>query len=336
VVELQNNCIEKKCCARSSLRIFQPLKHTLVASLTQRRIKKMNNGTPHDYSIQEYACDLTGCTFYFDNHTSNTNKIRATCRGKNILLFSIEERTDSVEIYVTIPDNFHCIHYKNGTSTKKYRSKNAHLTYHGKPKRKKITGEIHIKNDGLNTFKGEVDKTEAPVASSSNIEIHPLPICRIELSESIGSVTPQNNIFNYFEVQSEACFFNTIEVHLARRGYMNNIASVTRNIPDIYASLFIHTSMHAFYLDKLERRPGLFPQALALQIEKFELIILATHEYKNSSYDSNSVRYFYTKDYFQSLSSRNIIQHMDGWFVDQSSKLPPKDGSYKLITLLNK
>ena len=259
----------------------------------------MNNGTPHDHSLQEYACDLTGCTFYFDNHSFNTNKIRATFKGKNVLLFSIEERTDSVEIYVAIPDNFHCIHYKNGTSTKICLSKNAHLTYHGKPKRKKITGEIHIKNDGLNTFRGEVDKTEAPVASSSNIEIHPLPVCRIELSESIGKVIPKTNIVNYVEIQSKACFFNTIEVHLARRGYMNNIAFVDRNIPDIYASLFVHTSMHAFYLDKLERRPGLFPQAIALQTEKFELIILATHEYKNPSYDTNTVRYFYTKDYFK-------------------------------------
>jgi len=279
----------------------------------------MNNGTPHDCSLQEYACDFTGCTVYFDNHTSNTNRIRASFNGKNVLLFSIEERTDSVEIYITIPDKFHCIHYKNGTSTKICLSKNAHITYHGKPKGKKITGEIHIINDGLNTFKGEADKTEAPVASSSNIEIHPLPICRIELSENIGSVTPKNKIINYFEVQSSTCFFNTIEVHLARRGYMNNLASVARNIPDIFASLFIHMSMHAFYLNKLERRPGLFPQAIALQTKKFELIILATHEYKNPSYDNNSVHYFHTKDYFQDLESRNIIQHMDGYFIDQSS-----------------
>lgn len=296
----------------------------------------MNNGTPHDYSQQEYACDLTGCTFYFDNHTSNTNRIRATLNGKNILLFSMEERTDSVEIYITIPDSFHCIHYKNGTPTKKCLSRNAHLTYHGKPKKKKIAGEIHIKNDGRNTFKGEADKTEAPVASSSNIEIHPLPICRIELSGNIGSVTPKNKISNYFEVQSGTCFFNTIEVHLSRRGYMNNLASVARNIPEIYASLFIHMSMHAFYLGKLGRRPGLFPQALALQTEKFELIILATNEYKNPLYDINSVHYFHTKDYFQDLGSRNVFQQKDGCFVDQLSKLPLKDGAFRLSALLNK
>lgn len=296
--------------------------------------QEMNNGTAHDYSSQEYACDLTGCTFYFDNHMSKTNKIRATYGGKDILLFSITEGTDSVEIIVAIPDDFGCIHYKNGACTKICISKNGHLTYHGKSKRKKITGEIHIKNDGVNIFKGESDKTAAPVASSSNIESHPLPMCRIELSGNIGAVVPTDDIRNYFELQSGSCFFNTIEVHLSRRGYMYNIASVAKNIPDVLASLFIHASMHAFYLDRIERRPGLFPQAIALQTEKFELIILATQEYKNPSYNDNSIRYFYTKDYFRDLVSRNIIEHKDGWFVDQSSKLPLKDGAYKLSTRL--
>ncbi len=295
----------------------------------------MNNGIPHNYSLQEYICELSGCTYYFDNHSSNTNMIRASHKGENILLFSIEERHDSVEIYITIPDNFHCNHYKNGTLTRKSLSEKAHLTYHGKPKRKKISGEIHIKNNGLNIFNGEADKTEAPIASSSNIYIHPLPICRIELSNIISSVTPKKSIFNYFELQSENCFFNTIEVHLARRGYVNNIASVTRNILDIFSSLFIHTSMHAFCLDKLERRPGHFPQVLALQTEKFELIILATREYKNLSYDCSTLQYFYTKDYFKDLCSRNIIQQNNGWFVDQSSKEPLKDGMRKLSALLN-
>lgn len=284
----------------------------------------MNNGIPHNYSQQEYICDLSGCTYYFDNHSSNTNILKALFKGENILLFSIKEHHDSVEIYITIPDNFRCNHYKNGNLTQNYLSEKAHLTYHGKPKRKKISGEIHIKNNGFNIFNGEVDKTEAPIASSSNIEIHPLPICRIELSNTIGSVTPKKSIFNYFEVQSENCFFNTIEVHLARRGYMDNIASVKRNIPDIFSSLFIHTSMHTFFLNKLERRPGYFPQALALQTEKFELIILATHEYKNSFYEDNTLRYFYTKDYFKDLCSRNIIQNKDRYFIDLSSKEPLK------------
>ena len=156
----------------------------------------MNNGIPHDHSMQEYACDLTGCTFYFDNQDSNTNKIRAIQNGETILLFAIEESADSVEAYITIPDGFNCIHYKKGIETVSFKSSNAHLTYHGRPKRKKITGEIHIKNDGHDPLTGRADKSEAPVVSSSNFEIYPLPICRIELNEGVDRVTPQEEIIN--------------------------------------------------------------------------------------------------------------------------------------------
>jgi len=296
----------------------------------------MNNGVPHNYSKQKYICDLSGCTYYFDNYSSNINKLKATYKGENILLFSIEEHRNSVEIYITIPDNFHCNHYKNGILTQKLLSKNAHLTYHGKPKKRKISGEIHIKNNGYNIFNSEVDKVEAPTASSNNIKVHPLPICRIELSNIIENVIPKNDILNYFEVYSKNCFFNTIEVHLAQNGYMNNIASVNKNIPDAFASLFIYTSMHTFFLNKIERRPGHFPQALVLQTENFELIILATREYKNPLYDSNTLRYFHTKDYFKDLCKRQIMQNEHGYFIDRSSKEPLKNNMNKLSSLLRK
>ncbi len=82
----------------------------------------MNNGTPHDYSRQEFVCDLTGCTFYFDNHVSNTNKIRAIRAGLTTLLFAIRENTDSVDAYITIPDRFDCIHYKDASQTTTFQS----------------------------------------------------------------------------------------------------------------------------------------------------------------------------------------------------------------------
>lgn len=297
----------------------------------------MNNGTPHDYSLQEYACDFTGCTYYFDNHVLNTNKIRATLNGKNVLLFSVKESSDSVEIYITIPDDFHCFHYKKGGLTNTCISENTHLTYHGKSKRKKITGEIHISSDGSNPLKGESEKTEAPVASSSDIKTHPLPICRVELSRNIGNIKSENNITNYFEVQSKTCFFNTIEVHLAHRGYIHELASVSRNIPNEFSSLFIHTNMEAFYHNRISHRPGYFPQVLTLQTKKFELIILAINEYKNPSYNINSIRYFHTKDYFRDLCNRNIMSHQGGFFIDQlPNLLVKKDRRFtKLSAVLN-
>ena len=57
---------------------------------------KINNGIVHDYSNQEFACDFTGCTFYFKNNGLEENKIRAIYKQKNILLFSIKETQDVV------------------------------------------------------------------------------------------------------------------------------------------------------------------------------------------------------------------------------------------------
>ena len=145
----------------------------------------------------------------------------------------------------------------------------------------------------------------------------------------------QEPYIQLFRTQSKRCFFNTIEVHLARCGYLNNLASVARKVPDEYASLFINMSMHTFYLNKMERRPGFFPQALALQTENFELIILATREYKNPSYENNSLRYFYTKDYFGDLSSRNIFHHLGGFFMDQKSNMPQKKNWDRLLSVVD-
>lgn len=75
--------------------------------------------------------------------------------------------------------------------------------------------------------------------------------------------------------------------------------------------------MHAYFLGKIERRPGLYPQVICLQTDSFELIILATHEYKNASYDSNKLKYFHTKDYFRDLCGRRVMEQKDGFFIDQ-------------------
>ncbi|MBU4301123.1 MAG: hypothetical protein KKB09_07965, partial [Nanoarchaeota archaeon] len=282
----------------------------------------------------EYA---TGCTFYFKNNGLEENKVRATYKQKNILLFSIKEIKNIVDIYIKFPKKFNCIHYKNSKDTKKFPSSDeAHLTYHGKPKKNKITGEIHIKDKGINPFKGKSDKVEAPLASSSNIKIYPLPICRIELSNTINKIEKLENVTNYFEVKTPKCYFNTIEVHLARHGFMMDLASVKhkQNIPTILNSLFINTSMHTFFLNKIERRPGNFPQVLVAQTNNYELIIIAGHEYKNKSYKIDSICYFYTKDYFKDLINRNIISTENGFFIDQRSNQKLKEDAIKLSTIL--
>lgn len=276
----------------------------------------MNNGIKHDIRGQKYRSDFSLCTYYFDSHES-VAKIKALRDGKPILAFCLKELDGGVDVFITIPDGYECMHFRKGKLTSNIESKNAHLTYHGIAKRKKMTGEIHISSDGYNPLKGKAPYTEAPNASSSNIELHPLPVCRIELSESTGQIAEHRHIGNYFETQLPKCFFNTIEVHVAKKGYAKKIASASTFISPIWASVFIHMSMHAYFLGRIERRAGHYPQVICLQTHNFELIILGTHEYKNATYDSNKLKYFHTKDYFNDLCRRRVIEDENGFFIDQ-------------------
>lgn len=283
----------------------------------------MNNGIKHNYLGQDYLSELSNCTYYFES-ASSVNKVKALHCGKAILAFSLREIDSGIDVFITVPDGYRCTHYRNGQVTSTVTSENAHLTYHGCPKRKKMSGEIHISLPSGSPLKGRSGYTDAPVASSSNIESHPLPICRIELSEAPGQIDPHLKIENYFETRLPNAFFNTIEVHLARKGYANKIASASRAISPIWAAVFIHTSMHAFFLRQIQRRPGLYPMVICLQTKDYELIIMASHEYKNSVYAENEIKYFYTKDYFRELGSRRVIENNDGFFIDQS---PGNDNS---------
>lgn len=277
----------------------------------------MNNGIKHKLTNENFRSDLSECTYYFDNQ-SNQNSLRAILSGDNKIIFNIKEIKNKLDIYIKIPNNTICNHHKNGKLINSIVSSNAHLSYHGSPKRKKISGEIHIKNnENTNPLAGQSDKTEAPIASSSDIKIHPLPICRIEFCDVVPTINTKTFINNYFSLKSGAVYFNTIEVHLARRGYLYDLANANRysNRPDIYPSLFVHTNLHIFITGQIRRRPGLFPQALALQTGNFELIVLATHEYQNSKYSKNSLHYFHTKDFFQEITSRFVIPGQGGWFI---------------------
>lgn len=293
----------------------------------------INNGTLHDTTGQQFLSEVSRCTYYFPSDLCE-NRLKGVYEQSDFVAFCLAEKKHSVDIYTTIPDEYECIHYKKGIITSSVKSRNSHLTYHGTPKRKKISGEIHIVTDKMNPLKGNSPYTEAPLACSSNIQIHPLPICRIELSSNPGNLKQDSKASNYFHVNTPRCFFNTIEVHLARKGYMYDIASVSNGIPTAWASVFLHTSLHAYFLGRLERRPGFCPQALCLQTQSFELIVLATQEYKNPKYTHNSLKYFYTKDYFRDLGSRNVIDHVDGWFIDQVADGIKKVGSKQLSDLL--
>lgn len=293
----------------------------------------INNAIKHNFSRQEYIGELTGCSAYFPS-SGKTNSARAMLHGCDVLLFKLSEAEGAVDAIITIPDEFSSIHYFRNQASTDGITKDAHLTYHGRPKRKKMTGEIHLVNNGRNRFSGQSNQVAAPLSFSNDIAKYPLPICRIELNLQARKVQPRNSISNFFELHPGNVFFNTIEVYLARSGFLHAIASCAPAVRNVLGSIFVLTDMQSHYAGILSSRPGLYPQALALQTKNYELVILATHEYKNTSYEKNALRYFHTEDYFKNLVSRSCSETEQGWFVDQKSHASPKPGFTSLKTFL--
>jgi hypothetical protein len=75
-----------------------------------------------------------------------------------VLAFCLKELAAGIEIFITIPDGYECIHFKNGAVTSSITSNRAHLTYHGHTKRKKISGEIILATYEYKNSNHDVDK----------------------------------------------------------------------------------------------------------------------------------------------------------------------------------
>ncbi len=213
----------------------------------------VNNAIKHNFSRQEFVGELTGCSAYFTS-SGKANSARAMLHGCDVLLFKLSEAEGAVDVIITIPNDFSSIHYFRNQCTTDGITKDAHLTYHGHPKRKKMTGEIHLVNDGQNRFSGQSNRVAAPLSISSDIKTHPLPICRIELNLQAEKVKPRNSISNFFELHPGNVFFNTIlldlvfctQLHHARLQYVMSwgqfssslTCSLSMPIPCVGAQVF--------------------------------------------------------------------------------------------------
>ena len=191
-----------------------------------------------------------------------------------------------------------------------------------------------MKNGSHNPLKSQADKTEAPEASSENIVLYPLPICRIELADDLCQLNVNSSIKNHFDLNINNVFFNTIKVYIARKGYLHSIASASDQSQNILSSIFVFEDMNLFIGGKMQRRVGCYPQAMALQSNKYELIIIANNELINASYEKNTIQYFQTKNYFKSLCNRNVQSHSNGWFIDQIETSKRKPGMIRVVDLL--
>lgn len=298
----------------------------------------INNGSPFDIRKSNYLTPFSKCTFFFTNIGGEENRIRATYNGQNILGFVIKETSKVTDLIINIPEHCNCVHYWKGNRTANgvISSSDTHLTYHGKAKEKKQSGEIHIKKDGRNILVGRANVLEAPISSSDDLSIYPLPLCRFELSARISNISLKHNINNYFEIKSNSCFFNTLDVYLASKGFMKEVLIHSSRLPEVLISMYAFTSLEGFALGKLVRRVGRFPQVLVVQSFNYEFIIININEYRNPTYDQNTLRFFHTKNYFKELTNRYCLTCEEGYFIDKWANEKEKNDRFFKINDLTK
>jgi len=291
-----------------------------------------NNAKRFDYQRYEYQMVFSPYT-YFYKFVGNENSLRATFENANVLALKIIENKSNTDIFISFPEDFVCAHFfRNSPSVSVTSSFGTHLTYHGSSKNKKHSGEIHLKQNSQRILGGRQNLLEAPLASSSNLRKFPLPICRFELTETMRNIKPKNKIHNYFELNNNNGFFlNTIDIYLAKSGFIRKCLVKNETQNEVLLSLFVNSSLRTFSVGELGwegeimSRAAHFGQLLVLPCINNEIIIFNVLEQQNRSYKTNSLHYFHTKNYFESLTNRNIVVNKEGKiFIDLKTGNPQK------------
>lgn len=276
-----------------------------------------NNG---DRLISNIVTDLTHCT-YFYRHNGKKSLLKATRNSKPVLAFALDETAKKVDFYVSVPKNITCEHYNEGSKTHSVVSDSStHLTYHGTSVNKKNSrqkGEIHIKHNTERVHKEKANLIEAPLCVSSDISRYPLPICRIELDENVCELEKQGSD-NFVELEVNGVFFNTIEIYLARRGFMKRLLSEPWRFPPNLPAYFAYTSLEGIYKNNtVIRRRGRYPQILVMESKNFEVVVIAMQEAQNQQYQETKLKYARSINYLEEHFQREVINTNTGFFISK-------------------
>lgn len=299
----------------------------------------MNNGIKFKRINKSLVTPFDEMIYFFPSY-SNKNLLKGVYNNETKLAMSLEETSNKQDLYVKFGELFEVMHFINNKPTPFYINKKpiytltclkqTHLTYHGKGKNEKQSGEIHIKYEDYTPDLGKKpeiefgtkDLLEAPLSSSSDISKFPIPICRIQLSENIESISTKNEILNSFQIKEENKFLNSIDISIAKKGFIKKCLNGKTDIPEVLISLFFYSNHLTFARGELGFDTELMPRVpgegriFVLEGKNLEVIIFHFMEYSNPTYSKNEIYYFHTNDYFNRIVMRNYIEEDDKFLVD--------------------
>lgn len=281
----------------------------------------------HIFKLAAFHPMLFDKTYEFVQKDKDENRLYLSLNDKINFAISLKRISmNSLDVYVKIPKKFTCKHYDGNKISKVcslVSSINTHLTYHVKTRKKKISGEIHIKEDGKRIGADVQNCIEAPLLTSQDINTFPLPVCKLYFKKDCNPISLFKNVDNCLYLSKIKYHINTIDIFLAKRTCFNRILQAKNKLDYILGFLLGASSLNMFaegqlgWSYEIDNRYSDFVRVYRLPYNDFEILAIISDDKRmihNNALD-NILIYFKTKDYIKNLFDRYVIENKDGIYL---------------------
>ena len=281
-------------------------------------IHPFNLETTHPVALHAYE---------FDRFETNENRLYVY--DKNNILFGLKLEVKfekDINVYVTPPKDFKCSHY-NGNKISRVgittSNKNTHLSYHGKKKKNKVSGEIHVSSNNKRIGAESQNYIEAPRLSEKQINVYPLPICKLYFKSKSNFITISKPVYNYIQLQDIPYPINTLDIYLSKRGCLNRMLRSDNELDYILSWLLFSSSLNMFaegqlgWSYEIDDRHSDFIRLYRLPCHDFELLVIISDDKRaivNNTLEDSLV-YFKTKNYLEKILDRYIVKQKGNTYL---------------------
>lgn len=176
----------------------------MVSTISDYKDKCSNAYMIHIFNLEAFH-PISLHTFEFERFETNENRVYFYTNGNILFGFKLEAKSlNDAHVYLTIPEDFRCIHFDGNMISKIGEIKSGpdtHLSYHGRHRKKKISGEIHVTQNKKRIGAGYQNKIEAPLLRESQLNIYPLPICKLYFNSKSHFINTSKRVHNYIQLE---------------------------------------------------------------------------------------------------------------------------------------
>lgn len=282
--------------------------------------------------------------YEFKNKYANENTLYVYDENKLKFAFTLKRYSlKEINTYISFPKGFICQHYNKNKISKVGQvisNENCHLTYHGKTRKKKISGEIHISKNGKRIGKEAQNYLEAPLLTENDINTFPLPVCKFYFTKNMQSIETQKEIYNYIDVTNVPVQINSIDVYISKRSCFNRILQCRSKIDYLLGFIFYGSSLNMFAKGQLgwsyeiDNRLSSFIRVYRLPCNDLELLLIFSNDERviHNNKLANYLIYFKTKNYLENILDRYVVENDGGFYIGVAKGPTPNYSNWKKLS----